>query len=628
LHLSAHTLSEQAPLALATSPSGDSEALLELMPLGDFEATPAALTSPPLRPQEPGELPLPQGTRALAAHIEDDVGARFLGYVERHSSPELALLLWPEARACRLDTEPASRELAQQGAAIGYSPEAQLVLVAGGGAPDFAPDSVAVRSFDAGTGKFTFLSAAESPSERVALAEPRAFATITPFGPRLLIAGGENPLRGESAALAPPSGTAEIFDPASGRFDGVRIPLTLERSRHAAVTLSTGETLLVGGRGPRGTALNTLEVVSPRTGSASIAGLASLMVPRLFAAVLPLDDQRLFIGGGTGADGTPLAALEWLSADARTRLKTVVPGNFSRRHERAFAALPGGGVLAVGGCEDSEVACDSDCLTGCPPVDPSSSTGAVRYDAFWIAPDGEVTELEFPFAAPRPVLMGGDDGMPLLATGSSSDPTLYRFNPWQSRFEPASVTMPVPPRAGAASTSLDAQAFVWLAPTDDGVRLFGARWGTRDHFAIDPPMVSGPSIDFMPPPLPLVPDRPPGDGARYIADSKIVAFAADSTVTAYIAAADYADFAVDLWVEGQAPRLVLGDAELGSESCPWPPGADVTYRLERSGETVVLSSGERRSAPCVGPKGRVRFGVRGGDGEMVVRRISVERRPQ
>ena len=43
-------------------------------------------------------------------------------------------------------------------------------------------------------------------------------------------------------------------------------------------------------------------------------------------------------------------------------------------------------------------------------------------------------------------------------------------------------------------------------------------------------------------------------------------------------------------------------------------------------EPFVLSSGERRSAPCPGPLGRVRLGVRSGEGDMVVRRIGIERR--
>ena len=309
LHLGAHTLPNRPPLVSALDPSGASAARLDLTPLGDFSST--NTVSPPVRGASPTELELPRATRALAAAVVDDVGQPFLGYVERRASPDLALLLWPQAEACVLDAGPGSLALQSDGAALGYSPEAHVLLIAGGGVPNAASESVALRTFDSGTGEYKLLSAAAPGVEPAALSEPRAFASVTPFGDKLLIAGGENPLRGQSAELAPASGTAEVFDPRTGRVEPARISLSVERSRHAAVALDSGETLLVGGRGPRGTALNALEVVSPRTGSASLASLPSLDAGRLFPVVLRLDDRRLFIAGGTSADNTPLAAMEW-----------------------------------------------------------------------------------------------------------------------------------------------------------------------------------------------------------------------------------------------------------------------------------------------------------------------------
>jgi hypothetical protein len=624
LHLRAHTLPDRPPIANALDGSGSSAAHLELAPLGDFGAT--AALSPPLRGANSTELDLPQATRALDAAVIDDLGKPFIGYVERQASPDLSLLLWPRAEACALDAGPGSLALRSEGAALGYSPKTRVLLIAGGGVPSAAAESVALRTFDSGTGEYKLLSAARPGDEPSALSEPRAFASVTPFGDKLLIAGGENPLRGESAALAPASGTAEIFDPGSGRIDARRITLSVERSRHTAIALGSGETLLVGGRGPRGTALNALEVVSPRTQSASLASLPSLDAARLFPVVLRLDDQRLFIAGGTSADGTPLAALEWLSADARTHLLTRLPENLPARHDRAFAALPGGGVLAVGGCAPSEVSCESACRIGCPPIDPDSASAEVRYDAFWIAPDGTATELEFPIEAPRPVLLGGADGAPLLSTGDPTNPTIYRFNPWRARFEPADLVAPLPPRAALGGESLDAQAFAWLAEDASGARLIGARWGTREHFASDDVLLSGspPEREL---PFPLVPDRMASEHVRYLADSRILAFDGDSTPAVYVAGADYADVAIDLWVEGHAPRVVLGSLEFGENSCPWPPGAATTFRVERVADKVILSSGERRAAPCPGPAGRVRFGLRRGDDDMVVRGIGIERRP-
>lgn len=624
LHLGAHTLPDRPPTVNALDDSGSSAARLELAPLGDFSVR--SKLSPPLRGPSSTELELPQATRALDAAVVDDLGKPFFGYVERQASPDLSLLLWPRAEACALDAGPGSLALRSDGAALGYSPEARVLLIAGGGVPNAAAESVALRTFDSGTGEYKLLSAAAPGEEPSALSEPRAFASVTPFADKLLIAGGENPLRGENAALAPASGTAEIFDPRSGRIEPGRITLSVERSRHTAIALGTGDTLLVGGRGPRGTALNALEMVSPRTRSASLASLPSLDAARLFPVVLRLDDQRLFIAGGTSTDGTPLSALEWLSADARTHLLTLLPENLPARYDRAFAALPGGGVLAVGGCALSEVHCESACRMGCPPIDPDSASAEVRYDAFWIAPDGTASQLEFPIAAPRPVLLGGADGAPLLSTGDPENPTIYRFNPWRARFEPAELVAPLPPRAAAGGESLDAQAFAWLAEDTSGTRLLGARWGTREHFASDEVLLSG-SHSERELPFPLVPDRMASEHVRYLADSRILAFDGDSAPAVYVAGADYADAAIDLWVEGHAPRVVLGTLEFGGNSCPWPAGAETTFRVERLGNTVILSSGERRAAPCPGPFGRVRFGLRRGEGDMVVRAIGIERRP-
>jgi hypothetical protein len=626
LRLSAHVLPGCPPSTRAPGGGGAEPTLLELTPLGDFASAPRRLTS--LHAPPATELDLPPATRALDARLEDEAGAPFIGYAERGASAELPLLLWPAASACPLHAEADAFARLSDGRALGYSAEAHTLLLVGGNAGDLAPESVAARAFDSGTGEFTNGAAASAASEPLSLAEPRAFASVTSFGGALLVAGGENPLRGGSAELAPPSGSAEVYDPRSRRFEATRIELTLERARHSAVVLASGDTLLVGGRGPRGTALNALELVSPRTRSASIAGLYTLEVQRLFPVVLLLDDQRVFIADGTGADGAPQTAIEWLSPDARSRARPkALPPNLPRRHDRAFAAVPGGGVLAVGGCEPAEIACGGDCRAGCPPSD---GAGNVKYDAFWISPEGQVIPLEFDLAAPRPVLLGGADGAPLLSTGASHDTTLYRFDPWRGRFEPTQFTLESPPRAGLVGTTLDAQAFAWLAEDEERARLFGMRWGTREHFALDSGLVSGAGNagTELDPPFPLVPDRPTHGTVLFGAPRPTLVFDAESEVTVYVAAADYANFRAELWAgEGAPPRVVVGTSEFGGADCPWPSAAETRFRVQRTGDSVVLSSGMAQSTPCAGPSGRVRLGVRRGDGELVLQQLSIERLP-
>src|SRR5690606_5314369 len=324
--------------------------------------------------------------RTLAFEARAELGSsRFHGYAERTASPDVPILLWPEGAACRVpgvDDYPAPGG----GQAIGFDPESRHALVVGGGNADVPSASVAALTSHTGTGA---VRSDESPQAN--LREPRAHATVTPFGATLLVAGGENPLHGEEGARAEPRDTAERFDPGARRFVG-SIPLVEPRSRHAAVVLASGETLLVGGRGALGDALRVLELVSPDSERGSIAGLPALRAPRLSPSAFVLDDGRLFVGGGTSADGAPLAALEWLSGDARQHLAFELAPVIPPRHERAFAPLPGGGVLAVGGCEERPPRDDEDaetctalCNRGCPPE--------AGYDAYWIAPDGAITTV-------------------------------------------------------------------------------------------------------------------------------------------------------------------------------------------------------------------------------------------
>src|SRR5690606_9647674 len=291
-------------LAACPVPEG---ARLFLTAVGDFSASESTSDALPLGAA--GDLAAPPSTQAFEARVELG-GARFHGYAERTTSPELPILLWPEGSACRVRGA-ADYPAPGGGQAVGFDPASRTALVVGGGSVELPSASVAALAFDTGTGAIR-----SDASPEASLREPRAHASVTPFGSGLLVAGGENPVHGDAGALAQPRDTAERFDPASGRFTG-SVALVEPRARHAAVVLASGETLLVGGRGALGAALRVLEVVSPGSMTGSIAGLPALRAPRLSPSAFLLDDGRLFVGGGTSADGAPLSALEWLSGDAR-----------------------------------------------------------------------------------------------------------------------------------------------------------------------------------------------------------------------------------------------------------------------------------------------------------------------
>ncbi|MFZ5895941.1 MAG: hypothetical protein ACOY0T_33100 [Myxococcota bacterium] len=599
-------------------------ATIELTPLGDFAGP--ARTSEALGLLESAPLDFPRGTRAVTAQAFAGNGV-FLGYGERTAQDSLDLLLWPEQTACRLDQHPAAAPSFGEGQGLGFGRDAGMVLVVGGNSPMLPAGSVAATTFDVGNGRVASTSNGAADPDG-ALAEPRAFASVTALGEHMLVAGGEDPLNADGSGLAPPSKTAELFDPSTRRFASTRVELTVARSRHSALTLANGDTLLVGGRGPSGNALNALEVVARGGARGSIQGLAALKYPRLFPSALLLDDERVFVGGGVTPVGTPLSALEWLTADAKENLEAVIPAQLPPRHDRAFAALPGGGVLAVGGCQPSAEDCGTVCRAGCPPREGPGSDELPQYDAWWIAPDGVLTRLPFNIQAPRPVLLGGADGMPVLASGAPGDVTLYRFDPWLARFTPLPFEASSPPRAGLAATALDDGAFVWLAETENEARLFGVRTSTRNRFAIDENLVSGATSREAAAPYPLVPDRHAPADVHFDENAKTLFFEAESNTVVYVAATDYQNFNLELTVEGEAPRVMLGTREFGGVECPWPTGATAQFELRRVGERVLLRSGKAAAEPCAGPIGRVRLGVKRGQGAFGIRHFAVTREPE
>jgi hypothetical protein len=110
------------------------------------------------------------------------------------------------------------------------------ILIAGG------YDGNDVRSdaeiFDPASGRLT-------ASGALGMARSGATATLLADG-RVLVAGGGRPDRAPRRALA----SAEIFDPAAGRFSPVG-PLAQGRYKHGALRLANGDVLVIGGSDAR-----------------------------------------------------------------------------------------------------------------------------------------------------------------------------------------------------------------------------------------------------------------------------------------------------------------------------------------------------------------------------------------
>lgn len=594
IRVTAHTLSE-CPIPLEAARGAE----LVLEPLGDFADVDPSRA--PLGGVTAETLDFPEGTRALTARVDVE-GQPFIGYSERGAGTDVPVLLWPEKRACRLSTGDYPADGGGQG--LGYDASSRRVLLAGGYDPTQLGKSVEMLGFDAGTGAVT---------AGLALDEPREFATVTPFGGELLLAGGEDPWNSQDMVVAS-SREATVIDASAATPVVKAIALRVPRTRHGATVLPNGDTLLVGGRGPFGDALNLLEAISPNRDQADVAGYPALRAPRLFPAVLPLDDGRLLVGGGTAADASPLSALEWLSLDARTRLGLEVPEELPARHDRAFVAMPGGGALIVGGCAPRAPEPGEDCSmcgSGCPPRFDAS---APEYDAWWLLPDDRLERLDFAIEAPRPVLLG-ELGRALLSPGTPGS-ALYRFDPWRAEFVAADdVLVPCAPRAGLPAIRLDPEAFVWVSDAGDCAArpaLMGMRTGLQNRYASDAA-------------LDLVPDRPPvgsaGERARY--DGRELWFAAGSDVRVYVAGRDYGDFTLSFELgEGSVtPRLVFtSDERAGAVVVAVPAAASRSVRAVRSGTKLFIGS----SAFEV-PAGRLRVGLAGGDAETLLTALRLER---
>jgi hypothetical protein len=647
LSISVHSLPGcEVPAELA-------QANLKLVALGDFAATNLSAEVLPLG-RAGQQLAFPLNTRALEARLSD--GERsFVGYAERRGDAGIDVLLWPELETCSLFRPDGSFGYPGQGGgqAFGYSARLGLVLAAGGNDALVSDAIVGALTFNVGTGR---VSPIDSSAGRV-LREPRAFATVSELGENLVVAGGENPVFGVSEDAIEPRDTAEVYDADNGGFGAEPIELVYPRTRHAALSLADGSTLLLGGRSRSGSesyAQPLLERISADGADSSITGLATIR-GRIQPSALQLSDGRIFVAGGFGVDGRPVEEPvgEWLTADGSDH---AFPGELSgndvpARFGRAFVAMPGGGVLAVGGCEarepsspDEAAECSIACERGCPPAN-----GV--YDAFWIDAQGVATAISLdagrPIVAPRPILLPGSEGAPWLVAalgGMPFVPRLFRFNPWSQRFTLASEVEGIArlPRPDAPRPlSIEPDAFVWLDESLERADLLGVRLGTRNRYAQDVSLVS--FADPLDPSRPqhLAPDRAAGLGAAYDGALELVPAGDDIQPTVFITDTDYADFTLTIRLASASvpPLLLVGGLVYGTSDCAWPeaPTKGTAIRqnegslgaepmLRRQGEEVelLLNGGRTR---CPGPIGRASIGVRAHpSGSSRILQLDVQRR--
>jgi hypothetical protein len=605
-------------------------AQVDLSALGDFptsnDTTPTvSLTAQNVR------LGFPSNTLALeAAARPDSSDQRFIGYSER-GSVGLDFLLWPKDSACEL-FRASGYPAGLGGEGFGYASASGLLMIAG--SEGFSSSAVVgAMTFDARTGR----SAPVDP--RAAMRQPRAFATVSGFAEKLLVAGGEYPIHESGTPARVFNDTAEVYDPATGGFEPEFVPLALGVARHAALLLENGEVALIGGQTEASRASNFIQVVSPLTRTTKLVG--TLKVARNAPNALRLDDGRLFVAGGEDAEGAPVGALEWLAPDTAS-LPAPFDGSVTLppRFDRAYAALPGGAVLAAGGCEDRAPNVGEDCQRACDRGCPPGGADSARFEAYWIESDGTVTELAPALAsAPvRPKLLPGSDGSPWLVAGNDQ---LLRFDPWHARFEPSGLGLGSSQTA-ASFIAMGSDSFAWLADDGQGLVLRGLRLGTRSAFSNDVPLVTLRDSNDPSRPAHLTPDRPPSAELSYEeAGPGALAFASSPSGAGnpcvWISDARYADFSAEIaFSSGFSPSLRLGNSEFvapgasnAGEACPLPALIDPVeggrLQVNRVGNHVALTIAGAHSE-CLVASERLALGVCASElGPVRVTRVSVKR---
>lgn len=579
-------------------PVSQTEAYSVVYGNGDFRDAQNAVSSLFLRDVGTTLSELPMTTRSLIVDVSHPAkSVDWRGVSEVPPQGPINVLVWPGGETCRLSTP------VQPRTDVAFGVFGRHLMVAGGKLTGQVPLTFVG---DLSTGIVDKLP--------VGVGRGRSRATITEFRESpdqdpapALVAGGEDPTMG--AAL----GTAELYLPKPGaagdigEFVGEPILLSEQRTKHGAVVLATGETLLVGGTGQFGSPLATMEIIDPKTKRFRTGGVALLAVPRSNPTVLRLASGEILVAGGFSRTNQPVPTLEWFSADASHPTKR--PVDLVTGRERAFVPLEAGGALAV--------------------IAPSSS-GTADFPTVWVISANGTLEAGLPVdptQLEKVRLFPGADGAPVLWTGLR----WLRWSPWFSAFQP----VPDAPTNGPSTTAIangDSGLALWL---DDRIenQLFvtGWRFATKSRFGAvrNPLIVDGVGT------LGLAPDRATGTASRSIRYVQGRGLELGPGASAFVTDATFADVDVDLDLES-APSIVLRqtdgkEIQIGGAGCGFFEPAARTVHVERIGRTVSVRFDQQPVRICpsdLDEGARVSIGVRGVEtnGTSVARNLRISRR--
>ena len=591
-------------------PVAQSEAYSFMYGAGDFEPS---IERPPtagmfLREVGRTMVGLPKETRAVVV----DISQRELdwrGLSDIPSTGPINVLVWRGGESCRL-TRDVERRTDMALGVVG-----RHFIVAGG------------RSLAGAQVPHTYvgdLSTGAIERLEFGLNTRRSNPSITSFrapgdpesASAALVAGGHDPDSGIGDVPHRAIATAEIYVPKLGApsdvgdFEQRRIDLSEPRTRHGAVVLSTGETLLVGGRGPAGP-LRTMEIVDPVTRRARTAGVALLNIARENPTVLRLSSGEILVAGGLDASKNEVPTLEWFSPDASRATKRSV--DLVTGQERAFIALEAGGALAV--------------------IRPQSTVS--DFKTVWVISADGTLEPALPIDpaeldAVR--LFTGAEGAPALWTGRR----WMRWSPWFGGFEPM-ANAPDPKKDSAPGPHLDVIAngdsglALWLDDRGDaGLNVTGFRFATRTRYGAVPKPLLVNGTDQ------LAPDRLAGTPGSSIHFDPPRGLVLGTGASAYLTDVTFADFELAVDITAAAPSIVLrpelgAELEVGGVACAFGQAAKQSLDIKRRGRRVTVSVDGAPDRACpveLEPNVRVSLGLRGaqGVGVSAARNLRVTRR--
>ena len=213
------------------------------------------------------------------------------------------------------------------------------VLVVGGADLSDGIDNLATAEiYDPATGRFT-------PTGSMAQGRAEHTATLLADG-RVLVAGGYG-----GGTL--PVGTAEIWDPATGKFTATG-SMTVARDRHTATWLPNGKVLIAGGLDDSNVALASAELYDPATGTFTATG--SMSTGRQWSTATPFGGGRVLIVGGAGSDQVTALASAEIYDSATGHFTATGSMQVARRNHTATLLLDDTVLIAGGdGVTTSEV---------------------------------------------------------------------------------------------------------------------------------------------------------------------------------------------------------------------------------------------------------------------------------